>query len=100
MPPCTFSPIPGAPEVKEDRARRAAEAAAELEREYLSQSVGRSVEVLFEEEREGLWWGHTTRYCKVGARSGENLHNRLRNVQITGAEDGWLLGEVLNLENG
>ena len=87
-------------EVKEERARRAAEAAAELEREYLSQSVGRSVEVLFEEEREGLWWGHTTRYCKVGARSGENLHNRLRNVQITGAEDGWLLGEVLNLENG
>ena len=84
--------------VKEERARLAAETAARMERRYLEQWD--KVEVLFEEERDGLWWGHTTRYCKVGARSGENLHNRLRNVQITGAEDGWLLGEVLNLENG
>ena len=85
--------------VKEERARRAGEVAARMEREYLSRLVGEREEVLFEEERDGLWWGHTARYCKVGVRSGENLHNRLRNVQITGVERDCLLGELLNLEN-
>lgn len=79
--------------VKEERAGRAAAVAAEMEREYLSAFVGQAAEVLFEEERAGLWWGHTTRYCKVGIRSGENLHNRLRNVRITGVENDCLLGE-------
>jgi len=85
--------------VKEERARRAAEAAARMEREYLSRFVGRTVEVLFEEERDGLWRGHTTRYCETAAPSGENLHNVLRDVQITAVEDGRLVGKILNLEN-
>ena len=84
--------------VKEDRAGRAAEIAAELERDYLSRFMGQTVEVLFEEERAGLWWGHTTRYCKVGVRSGENLHNQLRQVSVTSVEDGYLEGEIF-LEN-
>ena len=85
--------------VKEDRAGRAAEIAAELERDYLSRFMGQTVvTVLFEEERDGLWWGHTTRYCKVGVRSGENLHNQLRQVSVTSVEDGYLEGEIF-LEN-
>lgn len=84
--------------VKEDRAGRAAETAAELERDYLSRFAGQTVEVLFEEERAGLWWGHTTRYCKVGVRSEENLHNQLRQVSVTTVEDGYLEGEIF-LEN-
>jgi len=85
--------------VKEERARRAAEAAARMEQAYLSRFVGRTVEVLFEEERDGLWRGHTTRYSEVAAVSGENLHNVLRDVQITAVEQGRLLGEILNFEN-
>ncbi len=84
--------------VKEERARRAAEAAARMERSFLEQ--WKTAEVLFEEERDGLWWGHTTRYCKVGVESGEeDLHNQLRRVQIAAVEQNWLLGEILNLEN-
>ena len=85
--------------VKEERARRAAEIAAGMENGYLAHFAGQREEVLFEEEREGLWRGHTTRYCEVRVPSGENLHNQLRQVQITAVEDGWLLGELLNLEN-
>ncbi len=84
--------------VKEDRAGRAAEIAAQMERDYLSRFAGQTVEVLFEEERAGLWWGHTTRYCKVGVRSEENLHNQLRQVSVTSVEDGYLEGEIF-LEN-
>ena len=84
--------------VKEERARRAAEAAARMERRYLER--WKTAEVLFEEERGGLWRGHTTRYCEVRVRSGENLHNQLRQVSVTGVGDGYLEGELLNLENG
>ena len=80
--------------VKEERARRAAEAAARMEQCYLEQ--WEEVEVLFEEERDGLWWGRTTRYSRVGAESGENLHNQLRQAAVTGVERGWLRGRLIN----
>ena len=85
--------------VKEERAHRAAEIAARIEEDYLSQFAGQTVQVLFEEEREGLWRGHTTRYCEVRVPSGENLHNRLCRVSVTGAGDGFLEGKILNFEN-
>ena len=85
--------------VKEERARRAAEIAAGMEQAYLSQFAGQREEVLFEEEREGLWRGYTTRYCEVRVRSGEDLHNQLRQVSIIGVGDGFLEGELLNLGN-
>ncbi len=78
--------------VKEARAKEAAELAAGMERRYLEQ--WQRVEVLFEEEKDGLWWGHTTRYCRVGVRSEDNLHNRLRQVEVTGVEGSALLGEL------
>ena len=86
--------------VKEERARRAAEIAAGMENGYLAQFAGQREEVLFEEEREGLWRGHTTRYCEVRVSSGEDLHNQLRQASVTGVGDGFLEGELLNLGNG
>ena len=84
--------------VKEERAREAAEEAARMEHSYLEQWD--RVTVLFEEERDGLWRGHPTRYCEVRVPSGENLHNQLRQVSVTGVGDGFLEGEILNLGNG
>ena len=81
--------------VKEERAHRAANLAAEMERAYLEQFVGETVPVLFEEEREGLWRGYTTRYTEVMAPSGENLHNRLRSVRVEGVEGGSLRGVLV-----
>ena len=81
--------------VKEDRAHRAAAVAARMERAYLDQWVGETVPVLFEEEREGLWRGYTTRYTEVTAPSGENLHNCLRSVRVEGVEGGSLRGVLI-----
>ena len=86
--------------VKEERAGRAAEIAAGMEQDYLSRFAGQTMEVLFEEERDGLWRGHTTRYCEVRVRSGENLHNQLRQVSVTGVGEGYLEVELLNFGNG
>ncbi len=80
--------------VKEERAHRAQQAALEMEAAYLDRWVGRTVPVLFEKERDGLWRGHTTRYSEVAAPSGENLHNQLRQVYITGRAGNTLQGEL------
>jgi len=78
---------------KEKRARRAMALAAELERGWLERQVGRTLPVLFEEEKNGLWQGHAPSYALVRAQ-GERLHNRLLDVNITGVEGGALVGAV------
>ena len=54
--------------VKEERAHRAAQIARDMEYAYLDSFVGETLPVLFEEERDGVWLGHTTRYCQVGGK--------------------------------
>ena len=80
--------------VKEERAHRAAAVAAELERAYLTEWVGQSLPVLFEEERDGHWRGYTTRYTEVRVDSKENLHNQLRTVRLEQVEDTALAGHL------
>ena len=80
--------------VKEERAHRAAEAAAELHRKYLEDCVGAAYPVLFEQPRDGRYVGHAPNYMEVLAE-GADLHNQIRNVKITGTDGESLLGELL-----
>ena len=80
--------------VKEERAHRAAAVAAQMERDYLAQFVGETLPVLFEEERDGHWRGYTTRYTEVKVENAENLHNVLKNVEISDASDTFLHGAL------
>ena len=79
--------------VKEDRARRAGEAARQLRQAWLERWVGQTLPVLFEEEKDGLWRGHAPNYTEVFA-PGQGLHNVKRDVKITGLHGEGLLGEV------
>ena len=79
--------------VKEDRAHRAGEAAREMHRTWLESWVGKTLPVLFEEEKDGLWRGHAPNYTEVFA-PGEGFHNGIRDVTITGLHGEGLLGEV------
>ncbi|MGI5972453.1 MAG: tRNA (N(6)-L-threonylcarbamoyladenosine(37)-C(2))-methylthiotransferase MtaB [Oscillospiraceae bacterium] len=78
--------------VKEERAHRARAVAEELRRRYLEEQVGRTLSVLFEEEKDGLWRGHAPNYTEV-AVSGEGLHNVERPVRVTGVSGERLTGE-------
>ena len=80
------------PAVKEARAARAAQVAEELHRAYLNGCVGQVYPVLFEQVKDGLSTGHAPNYMEV-AMEGDNLHNVVRNVKITGVENNMLLGE-------
>ena len=80
--------------VKEERAHRAAEIAGQMERDYLAQFVGQTIPVLFEEEKDGLWRGHTPNYIPVAVR-GKNLHNQVREVRTEQEEQGVLFGSLV-----
>ena len=79
--------------VKEDRARRAAAAAADMHRAYLDGCVGKTYPVLFEQSRDGKFSGHAPNYMEVLAE-GEGLHNQVKPVRITGTDGQVLFGEL------
>ena len=79
--------------VKEDRARRAAAAAADMHRAYLDGCVGKTYPVLFEQPRDGRFFGHAPNYMEVLAE-GENLHNVVKNVRVTATDGDVLFGEI------
>ena len=97
-----YSPRPGtpaaamkeqvAPAIKEDRAHRAAQVAAEMEQTYLSGLIGRTLPVLFEQDENGRSKGHAPNYVEVRFRR-PGLHNVVQNVTITGAENNYLIAE-------
>ncbi len=82
------------PAVKEERAKRAGAVAARMHQAYLAGCVGETYCVLFEQPRKGLYSGHAPNYMEVLAE-GEDLHNQLKNVRITGTDGTALLGEIV-----
>ena len=79
---------------KEARARRASAVAEELQHDYLQSLVGQVLPVLFEEQKDSLWRGHTPNYVEVFAPSDTDLHNIERPVRITGVQGQRLLGVI------
>ncbi len=68
--------------IKEERSQKLIELSNKNEKEYNEKYIGKSVEVLFEEEKDGLWSGYTKNYVRVFVRSDENLENRLQKIEI------------------
>ena len=83
--------------VKVERAHRAAAVAEEMHRNYLASCVGRTYPVLFEQPKNGKFFGHAPNYVEVLV-DGAELHNVLKNVRITGLDGDALLGEIVDEE--
>ena len=79
--------------VKEARSRAAIAVAEEMNRAYRENLIGTVQSVLFEDMEDGYFTGHAPNYMKIYA-PGENLHNQLRAVKITGLYADGLLGEI------
>ena len=69
-------------DTKEARSRAAIAVAEDMSRTYRENLIGTVHAVLFEEKDGAFFTGHAPNYVKVYAE-GENLHNEIRNVQIT-----------------
>ena len=72
--------IPG--DIKELRSRRLIELSNKNEFEINQKYIGKKVEVLFEEEKEGVFKGHTANYILVYYNDEkENLSNKIQEVE-------------------
>ena len=79
--------------VKEERSRQAIAVAQEMNKAYRESLIGTTQAVLFEEIQQGLYTGHAPNYIRVYAE-GADLHNQVRQVQITGLFEDGLTGEL------
>ena len=84
--------------VKESRSRAAIAVAEEMSKAYRESWVGRTLEVLFEEKDGDFYTGHAPNYVKVYAE-GENLHNEIRTVTVTGVCRDGVWGELRRAES-
>ena len=76
--------IPEKVDVKE-KARRSAvvrQISARKMAEYHQRFAGKTVDVLFEQESDGLWGGYTGNYIRVSACSSDILTNQIRSVTL------------------
>ena len=78
---------------KEERSRRAIAVAQEMSQAYRQTLIGTKLEVLFEESDGEFFTGHAPNYTKVYVK-GEDLHNQIRTVEITGVYKDGVLGIV------
>ena len=80
--------------VREERAARASAVAAKMNAAFLDACVGKTFSVLFEQDRGEGSVGHAMNYMEV-VTAQKGFHNALRNVRITGVENGALVGEIV-----
>ena len=80
---------------KEARSKAAIAVAEEMSRAYRESLVGSVQDVLFEEKDGSYFTGHAPNYVKVYLE-GDNLHNVIRPVTVTGVYRDGVIGEIGN----
>ena len=73
-------------DIKEERSKKLIELSDRNEIEYNKSYIGKNVEVLFEEEKDGMYKGHTQNYIMVYCQSKENFDNKIIDVVCEKAE--------------
>ena len=73
-------------DIKEERSKKLIELSDRNEIEYNKSYIGKDVEVLFEEEKDGMYKGHTQNYIMVYCQSKEKLDNKIIDVVCEKAE--------------
>lgn len=72
--------------IKEERSKKLIELSDENEKEYNEKYIGKEVEILFEEEKEGLYKGHTQNYILAYYKTDKKLENKIVRVKCIGTE--------------
>ncbi len=83
--------------IKEERSKKLIELSDKNEEEYNRETIGKTVNVLFEEKVGEYYKGHTTNYITVNAKSEKNVIDKIKEVKI---EDTYkkieTLGKIIN----
>lgn len=81
--------------VKEERVAKASAIAREMRANYLAAQVGNTCEVLFEEQENGYWQGHSENYILVRVECDNDLKNKVLAVKIEKTENDFLTGILI-----
>ena len=66
--------------IKEERSQKLIELSDKNQEEYNKTYFSKPQEVLFEEQKDGVWTGYTSNYVKVTYQSNENLENKILKI--------------------
>lgn len=84
--------IPG--DIKQIRSDRLIRLGDELMEEFHKAFIGRTLELLLEEEKGGFIEGYTTNYIRVKVKGHNDLQGKILPVRISGQEEDFLIGEI------
>ena len=79
--------------IKEERSNILIELSNKNEKEFLRRYVGKTVEVLFEQEEGGYIKGHTSNYMVVKVK-GKRLENKILKVDVSDDDKLELIGRI------
>ncbi len=82
-------------EIIQERSRLLRELSARKRRLFHQQFLGKTVSVLFEQQKAGAWEGLTGHYIRVRVNSMEDLKNQIRSVRITEVTENQVIGELV-----
>lgn len=79
---------------KEERSQKLIELSNKNYKEYNESYIGKQVEVLFEEEKDGIYKGHTQNYILAYCKTNDNLENKIKKVTCKQAENDHIVVEI------
>lgn len=79
--------------IKEKRSRDLIELSNKNQEEYNKKYIGKEVEVLFEEEKNGFYQGHTKNYILSLIKSEQNIQNKILKAKCIKAENDHIILE-------
>ncbi len=84
--------------IKDERSSKLIELDKELENEFMSKFIGKSMEVLYEQNYNGgenLYEGYTPNYIKVVSEAAENIAGIIKNTQIVEVKNVLVEGKLI-----
>ena len=82
------------PETIKLRAKTLQTLAKKLSTEYKEKFIGKKMDVLFEQNKKGYWYGHTTNYLEVKVKDENNdLTNKVLKIELISIEQDTILGK-------
>lgn len=81
-------------QVKERRSKILIDICERSKNKFRDMLIGKTMEVLFEDEKEGMWEGHTGNYVPVRVLSENPLTGRIYNVKLLERRKDYIFGRI------
>ena len=82
------------PELIKERAHKLQALSKELSLKYKNRFIGETMPVLFEQNKKGYWYGHTSNYLEVKIKDENNdLTNKVINVKLIKLDNDVIIGK-------